>query len=100
MAREIARLYASAEGLGGTKIEIDDRLLAEPTAATGLRPKLPRRAFLERYCDTDSLICPTHFPLPSGGHPSQRATPSAWSTTTRLDEVGPRRPGFVVDTFA
>jgi glyoxylase-like metal-dependent hydrolase (beta-lactamase superfamily II) len=27
-----------------------------------------RRAFLERYCDTDVLICGTHFPSPSMGH--------------------------------
>ncbi len=26
-----------------------------------------RRAFLDRYCDTDTLICPAHFPLPSSG---------------------------------
>ena len=26
-----------------------------------------RRAFLERYCDTDTLICTAHFPLPSAG---------------------------------
>jgi hypothetical protein len=26
-----------------------------------------RRAFLERYCDTDTLICATHFPSPSFG---------------------------------
>jgi hypothetical protein len=27
-----------------------------------------RRAFLERYCDTDVLICGSHFPAPSIGH--------------------------------
>jgi glyoxylase-like metal-dependent hydrolase (beta-lactamase superfamily II) len=27
-----------------------------------------RRRFLERYCDTDTLICPGHFPSPSCGH--------------------------------
>ena len=26
-----------------------------------------RRAFLERYCDTDTLVCTAHFPLPSAG---------------------------------
>jgi len=26
-----------------------------------------RRAFLERYCDTATLVCTTHFPLPSAG---------------------------------
>ena len=27
-----------------------------------------RRAFLERYCNTDTLICGTHFPSPSFGY--------------------------------
>jgi glyoxylase-like metal-dependent hydrolase (beta-lactamase superfamily II) len=27
-----------------------------------------RRAFLERYCDTDVLVCGSHFPAPSMGH--------------------------------
>jgi glyoxylase-like metal-dependent hydrolase (beta-lactamase superfamily II) len=27
-----------------------------------------RRAFLERYCETDVLICGSHFPAPSVGH--------------------------------
>jgi len=27
-----------------------------------------RRAFLERYCDRDVLVCATHFPSPSFGH--------------------------------
>ena len=26
-----------------------------------------RRAFLDRYCDTDTLVCTAHFPLPSAG---------------------------------
>ncbi len=26
-----------------------------------------RRSFLERYCDTPTLVCPAHFPLPSAG---------------------------------
>ena len=29
--------------------------------------KKTRRAFLERYCETDTLICTAHFPLPSAG---------------------------------
>ena len=29
--------------------------------------KRTRRAFLERYCDTDTLVCTAHFPLPSAG---------------------------------
>ncbi len=27
-----------------------------------------RRAFLERYCDTDTLVMTAHFPSPSVGH--------------------------------
>jgi glyoxylase-like metal-dependent hydrolase (beta-lactamase superfamily II) len=27
-----------------------------------------RRAFLERYCETDVLVCGSHFPAPSMGH--------------------------------
>jgi len=30
--------------------------------------KRTRRAFLERYAETDTLVCPAHFPLPSAGH--------------------------------
>jgi hypothetical protein len=26
-----------------------------------------RRAFLERYCETSTLVCTAHFPLPSAG---------------------------------
>jgi len=29
--------------------------------------KRTRRAFLERHCDTDTLVCTAHFPLPSAG---------------------------------
>ena len=29
--------------------------------------KRTRRAFMERYCDTDTLIGTAHFPLPSAG---------------------------------
>ena len=29
---------------------------------------LTRRAYLEKYADTDTLICATHFPSPSFGH--------------------------------
>ena len=32
-----------------------------------------RRAFLERYCDTDVVVCGTHFPAPSLGHIVRRA---------------------------
>jgi glyoxylase-like metal-dependent hydrolase (beta-lactamase superfamily II) len=27
-----------------------------------------RRAFMERYVETDVLVCTAHFPLPSAGH--------------------------------
>ena len=27
-----------------------------------------RRAFMDRYCETDTLICSAHFPTPSIGH--------------------------------
>jgi len=27
-----------------------------------------RRAFLERYCERDVLVCASHFPSPSFGH--------------------------------
>lgn len=30
--------------------------------------RVTRRAFLERYCDSDTLVCATHFPMPSLGH--------------------------------
>jgi glyoxylase-like metal-dependent hydrolase (beta-lactamase superfamily II) len=30
--------------------------------------KRTRKAFLERYCDTDVLVCASHFPSPSFGH--------------------------------
>ena len=26
-----------------------------------------RRAFLEQHCETDTLVCTAHFPLPSAG---------------------------------
>jgi glyoxylase-like metal-dependent hydrolase (beta-lactamase superfamily II) len=29
--------------------------------------KRTRRSFLERYCETDTLVCTAHFPLPSAG---------------------------------
>jgi hypothetical protein len=27
-----------------------------------------RRTFLDRYCETDVLVCGSHFPAPSMGH--------------------------------
>jgi len=32
-----------------------------------LQAKRTRRAFMERYCESDVLICTAHFPLPSAG---------------------------------
>ena len=32
-----------------------------------VRATTTRRSFLERYCDTDTLCCPAHFPSPSVG---------------------------------
>ena len=29
--------------------------------------RMDRRAFLERYAETDTLVCTAHFPLPSAG---------------------------------
>jgi glyoxylase-like metal-dependent hydrolase (beta-lactamase superfamily II) len=31
-----------------------------------------RRQFLERYCDTNALCCPAHFPSPSWGRIKRR----------------------------
>ena len=30
--------------------------------------RITRRRFLERHCETDTLILTAHFPLPSIGH--------------------------------
>jgi hypothetical protein len=30
--------------------------------------KQTRWTFLDRYCESDTLICTAHFPLPSAGH--------------------------------
>jgi glyoxylase-like metal-dependent hydrolase (beta-lactamase superfamily II) len=40
-----------------------------------------RRAFFERYCDTDTLCCTMHFPSPSVGHVKR------WGDGFRLDYV-------------
>jgi glyoxylase-like metal-dependent hydrolase (beta-lactamase superfamily II) len=34
--------------------------------------KLTRRAFMERYAETDTLVCTAHFPLPSAGRIAAR----------------------------
>ena len=45
---------------------------SSPFAIVGEIPNLqastPRRAFLERYCDTSTLCCTMHFPSPSVGY--------------------------------
>lgn len=38
-----------------------------------------RRSFLERFCDTDTLCCASHFPSPSVGHIRR------WGTGYRMD---------------
>jgi hypothetical protein len=38
---------------------------------------------VERYCETDTLICTAHFPLPSIGRIVVRVPPSAWSRKTQ-----------------
>src|ERR1700693_1860869 len=42
--------------------ELSPRFDVDPAQAA-----VTRRAFLERYCDTSTLCCPTHFPSPSHG---------------------------------
>jgi glyoxylase-like metal-dependent hydrolase (beta-lactamase superfamily II) len=39
----------------------------DPTLA-----RTTRRSFLERYCDSNVMVCATHFPEPSIGHITQR----------------------------
>lgn len=48
------------------------------------RAKTTRQQFLERYCDTDVLVCATHFPAPSLGHivPRQSAFWFQYATTS------------------
>ena len=41
-----------------------------------------RRAFLEKYCDTDTLCCTAHFPSPSAGHIKR------WGEGFRCEMVG------------
>jgi glyoxylase-like metal-dependent hydrolase (beta-lactamase superfamily II) len=41
-----------------------------------------RRTFLERYCDSDTLCCPAHFPSPSWGHVRR------WGGGFRLEPAG------------
>ena len=71
--------FAVALGRGGDKAVITGDLVHSPLQAK--YPELAmrldynpaqgaasRRAFLERYCDTDTLCCTAHFPSPSVGH--------------------------------
>jgi hypothetical protein len=41
--------------------------MAHETTAPALACQT-RRTFLERYCETDVLVCGSHFPAPSMGH--------------------------------
>ncbi|MCG8548312.1 MAG: MBL fold metallo-hydrolase [Alphaproteobacteria bacterium] len=41
--------------------------VARPDSEPALASKT-RRALMERHCDTDTLVCTAHFPLPSAGH--------------------------------
>jgi glyoxylase-like metal-dependent hydrolase (beta-lactamase superfamily II) len=54
-----------------------------------------RRSFLERYCDTDVLVCATHFPSPSFGHivPEGNAFRFQYEHDTQgsRQEIGPAR---------
>jgi glyoxylase-like metal-dependent hydrolase (beta-lactamase superfamily II) len=46
---------------------VEHAWVARPDADPALA-KQTRKAFLERYCDTDVLVCASHFPSPSFGH--------------------------------
>jgi glyoxylase-like metal-dependent hydrolase (beta-lactamase superfamily II) len=46
---------------------VEHEWVARPDADPPLA-KRTRKAFLERYCDTDVLVCASHFPSPSFGH--------------------------------
>src|SRR5215831_7401811 len=47
-----------------------------------------RREFLERYCDTNTLCCPAHFPSPSGATSSAGVTGSDANQSERNEEGG------------
>jgi glyoxylase-like metal-dependent hydrolase (beta-lactamase superfamily II) len=40
-----------------------------------------RRRFLECYCDTQTLVCTSHFPLPSTGHVTRHGAGFAFKST-------------------
>ena len=56
--------------------ELSPRFDVDPKQAA-----MTRRAFLERYCDTATLCCPTHFPSPSHGRVTR------WGDGFRCDPV-------------
>ena len=64
--KSIGELLGRAAGDGVPQVRINAvRSLADyrdPELA-----KRTRRAFMERYGDTDALVCTAHFPLPSAG---------------------------------
>ncbi len=57
--------------------ELSPRFDVDPTQAA-----VTRRSFLERYCDTATLCCPTHFPSPSHGRITR------WGEGFRCEPVG------------
>jgi glyoxylase-like metal-dependent hydrolase (beta-lactamase superfamily II) len=48
--------------------------------------KATRRSFLEKYCETDVLVCATHFPASSTGHLIRLMMPFGFST--KIPRVG------------
>ena len=53
-----------------------------------LQAAATRRSFLERYCDTDTICCFSHFPSPSNGGSSAGATGSAASMCEAAQLIG------------
>ena len=71
--------FAVGLGRGSDKAVITGDLIHSPLQAKypelamrvdydGKQGAATRRAFLEKYCDTDTLCCTAHFPSPSAGH--------------------------------
>ena len=71
--------FAVGLGRGGDKAVVTGDLIHSPLQAKypdlamridydGPQGAATRRAFLEKYCDTDTLCCTAHFPSPSVGH--------------------------------
>jgi hypothetical protein len=47
-----------------------------------------RRTFLDRYCETDIVVCGTHFPEPSFGHIEPRGD-AFWFAYRQEDPAPP-----------